>query len=741
MTLHLRPHGYTHCETVALPRVVPSDEEGTFFSAVRDVFVATRRSDSGSLGRAPPLVAGAAVSVRVLASRDEHGTVRVVVSAPACVLNCTSETLALRAERSASDESSLVVDANGLMGDDDEDDDATKASFGDAASFLFGRSAPVPATPGEGDALIPPSTRELARSAATTPATSPWGVAKGSSAAKTTGGLEREGDGPSSPGVSMTPADGGSTPVRAPVSDEGRSEATSVVGSTSLHALSPLRDPPDVSVGLSPGGGAESNLPSFASSSPVGAVKRASSGVGGFGVAMYGRSSTWTLASSPPSPPPSAVFRLRASESSLWSAATRLAPGDKPRVVRCPLGAPSGGCVEVLAFLRPPVTATRPASLYGGDARKTSGGAVFGAAVLRPRFTLRRGGSPGFSVANKPAPSVPLFFRHPGSATAASIGVGEETAVTRWGGPLDAPRALRFRPDAPGVWSWTAAVRVDRPGVTLLKSVALSDECLLAGSGAPFPPYETDEEESLSSDDFLVRKKLGFGRGFDEESEFESSGKFSVAESGSVRSSTSSLLSPRRGGAPRRQRPPKLYRVSVAPSASVRGAFAVDVAELAPRDARRAAPVRVENRSSVPIAVRQRDGPTRRFGCVELAEPRGVAHFAWDDPTLPEALVVSVPGGTMSAGDVVAPVGERAAGEGEGALSLAEQSQAATPLAKGAEDADAWSRQTVVRFDDPNKPPALLRVRLRTRADGGRRGAPRSSSSRSAPSPPRRSTP
>ena len=29
-----------------------------------------------------------------------------------------------------------------------------------------------------------------------------------------------------------------------------------------------------------------------------------------------------------------------------------------------------------------------------------------------------------------------------------------------------------------------------------------------------------------------------------------------------------------------------------------------------------------------------------------------------------------------------------------------------------------------MRFDDPNKPPALLRVRLRTRADGGRRGAP-----------------
>ena len=221
----------------------------------------------------------------------------------------------------------------------------------------------------------------------------------------------------------------------------------------------------DASVGLSPGDGTirvrdgspmdPLTVPGVRGSFPTGVLGRdpsmsvaavdAGSTNWSPGVAMYGRSphneSRSELVVSQ-------FVRFRSPDATHWSATTRLNPGDRPVVVRCPAALSPAACYEYLVSLRNPFT---------------NAGSVGGTVSVRPRFVVR-----GNPLGSTDA----IWFRQPESAHAGRLLAGRDESVTLWGDAMG-PRSLRFRPDG-GAWSWSAPVPVDRPGVIYVKTACLT---------------------------------------------------------------------------------------------------------------------------------------------------------------------------------------------------------------------------------------------------------------------------
>ena len=374
----------------------------------------------------------------------------------------------------------------------------------------------------------------------------------------------------------------------------------------------------DASVGLSPGDGTirvrdgspmdPLTVPGVRGSFPTGVLGRdpsmsvaavdAGSTNWSPGVAMYGRSphneSRSELVMSQ-------FVRFRSPDATHWSATTRLNPGDRPVVVRCPAALSPAACYEYLVSLRNPLT---------------NAGSVGGTVSVGPRFVVR-----GNPLGSNDA----IWFRQPESAHAGRLLAGRDESVTLWGDAMG-PRSLRFRPDG-GAWSWSAPVPVDRPGVVYVKTTCLTRD-----------PAEIAR---------LKMSKMSSG----------------LTTPGEGRASVSRRLgfhSPPLPGTPRRSnvspRPStyagpgsssgvlcRVFCVAVAQSRSVKGGWETEVSELGPGEIDAVAPVKFENRSGTTVSFRQADAPRTSAGD-DVVEPGQVAAYAWDDPFGSKKLVVSIPG-------------------------------------------------------------------------------------------------
>jgi hypothetical protein len=455
ITVHARPRGFTHCESVAVPpSATASPSAAPFaFEAFREVFAV--RDEDDAFPNAPAF-SNAPVSVRVSVAVDGRGARRVAVSAPARALNATETPLFILAEPDAPpDPESLAL---GL---------ALDTRRGPA--FLSAGEAPARsvASPGEGDCLVPPA--RVAKKSGDAPAS-----------ARGVGALLRAESGVRSPVPARTRSleishvdysPEGRTRANLLLADGARpsasSPATAVFRQSSDRAVSPLKPPLDVSVASPTSASAPlRRTESKASARPTDAKVP--------GVAMFGRSDAWHLASSGANGPISALVRMRAADSSWWSSSARLAAGDAPRVVKLPVASRRATnkkrwtqCDEYVA------------SLVLSDVVGDAAAPPLATVSVTPRFTVR-------SRVNDHA----LFFRQPGSEATKTVPPFGEAVASRWS---DAKRAssasvmsrdLAFRPALPGIWSWSAPVAIDRPGVTHVTVSDLhADEGRAAKSG------------------------------------------------------------------------------------------------------------------------------------------------------------------------------------------------------------------------------------------------------------------
>ena len=444
ITVRARPRGFTHCESVAVP---PSATASFFpsaapfaFEAFRDVFAV--RDEDDAFPNAPAF-SNAPVSVRVSVAVDDRGARRVAVSAPARALNATETPLFILAEPDAPpDPESLAL---GL---------ALDARRGPA--FLSAGEAPARpvASPGEGDCLVPPARVISAKESGDAPAS-----------ARGVGALLRAESGARSPVPARTRSleishvdysPEGRTRANLLLADGARplasSPATAVFRQSSDRAVSPLKPPLDVSVASPP---TSASAPLRRTESKASA--RRTDGCRVPGVAMFGRSDAWHLASSGANGPVSALVRVRAADSSWWSSSARLAAGDAPRVLKLP--------VASRRVTNKKQTWTRcdeyVASLVLSDVVGDAAAPPLATVSVTPRFTVR-------SRVNDHA----LFFRQPGSEATKTVPPFGEAVASRWSDAKQksassaSSRDLAFRPALPGIWSWSAPVAIDRLGVT-----------------------------------------------------------------------------------------------------------------------------------------------------------------------------------------------------------------------------------------------------------------------------------
>ena len=444
ITVHARPHGFTHCESVAVPATSGAPGE-LAFEAFREVFAVTHTfgDPKGKMG----LPKVSPVSVRVRVTVDPYGARRVTVSAPAAVLNETETPLVILALLDP------VADPVEL--------ESTLARLGMGAH----EEAPERlAVAGEGDCFVPPASFANQTNTDVTGATrSP--VSKRGAPSREISNPDFSPEGMSR--LRFPEADGASptTPSSPPTAD---------VKPSSHRAVSPLIPSVDVSVASPPKtealGSRSSQSQSSQSTSPA-PEKPAP------GVAMFGRSES----AANNRDPAFTLVRIRAASSNWWSSAARLTVGDAPCVLRLPAGSevqnPTNPknrkhnkwtvCDEYLCGLKPVEFA---AGCVG----------TRGTIIVKPRFTVR---SQNLADA--------LFVRQPGCESTKTVPPGGEVAVTRWSnaentacgshptrvGNRDSDRLLVFRPACQGVWSWSSPVAVDSVGVTHV--------CVSARSSSP----------------------------------------------------------------------------------------------------------------------------------------------------------------------------------------------------------------------------------------------------------------
>ena len=214
VTLHMRPLGYTHCESIpvpAMPRRRASQSQGqgqgqgqgggyatgsyssaaggqeALWTAHRDVF-AVGATAANTRGRHPVLhpprgggrdardaassrlAAAAPVSVRVEVAADEHGTRRVWVSCPVRVVNAARDRLVLQTLEQPPPPDASSADSSEFDASADVAAFGLHRSGGIALHGLYGSAstpAAAAAAPGEGDCWLPP---------AASPAPPPWAV-------------------------------------------------------------------------------------------------------------------------------------------------------------------------------------------------------------------------------------------------------------------------------------------------------------------------------------------------------------------------------------------------------------------------------------------------------------------------------------------------------------------------------------------------------------------------------------
>jgi len=355
------------------------------------------------------------------------------------------------------------------------------------------------------------------------------------------------------------------------------------------------------------------------------------------------------------------LVRARSPAANTWSSVVALNPGDA-RVVRCPAGGGGGGgggsgkpsadggaCYEYVVSLRDP---------HSGS----------GTIVVHPRVVIRAS-----ALCGELPHDVPLLFREHGGDDCASLRPGEETPVTRWRASGGA-RAVCFRPNDGGVWSWSSPAVVDVVGVTYVKVRSLTRA----------PPARDDVGGGGGGG---AAKKLGFDESFDDD------------DDDGVRASSSAARF-HRTNAIANAKTTRVFCVAVSSASSARGGFVVDVSELSDAEWRALAPVLVENASNVVVTFRQTGAPRRHDGD-ERAHPRSTTSFLWDDPAKPRSISLSVPGAASP--DICAP-----------ASAMDELDDDAND---GGTSSSRWSAQSVVRYVDPSRPPVLLRVT--TRRDAG----------------------
>ena len=658
VTLHARPHGYTHCESVAVPAlaratrvrvstsgddVVEDPSSPPSFVAYRDVFAV--RLDESRADAKKTLASAAAVSVRVRVTTDEHGTRRVDVSAPRNARNETADPLVLRA---ATAEEEDAADAAALRLEDrlDDDDGAEETRRRDE------RLGPVPAAAGEGDCWLP--ARREGRSGEAPPGLrSPR-----PRHARSTAILNLD----ASPGQTHLRLLESSGARPTPTPSRPESPELDAAAALATHVVDVSDDSASESAGTTSGFGSGASLAETVAETNSDADRNATATAtaNGAGVAMFGRSTLWRPRGDSRA---HASIRLRAPNASTWSAATRLALGEKPKVVRCPAATTrrprSKAIHEYLVSLR--------------DAD---------AVVVQPRFAMRFSHPLGEDDAG-------VWIRQPGAENASLISPGGETRLTRWGAG-DAPRRVRLRPDAGGVWSWSAPAPVDCVGVVLVKSVRLSRDGGAVGGIVRRNPSATEAPSPAP----MARKQLGFGLGLggDDEGGFGGGLGFSASSSTPTTTTTTPARVSRSGS-----RDVRAHRVVVSASATVPGAFVADISELTAREATAAAPVRVENRSGVTVSVRQANARAPRG---ERVPPRATAAFLWDDPEATKALTLAAPDSSTRDVPILANV----------PLDWSEEDDEATDARSRSVE---WSRLAVVRFDDPDSPPTMIRARVR----------------------------
>ena len=684
--VHVRPAGYTAVRPAVAVPVMPrtkrfgDEAEGAIWSARRKVFFA----DDGTPGR---LARRVPVSLKIEATVDEHGARRVRISCPTSAVNRSTDPLILQQVRPPRPNTFGKGDA---------------ASLGLAGSDLRGwakrrrdRESRVK-TPGEGDCWLPAATEVVTLADASggevvrprTPrrshgpgVPSSFGVVAMSSPRRLTEsqaahGVAHISSRSHSPPLSVhdvamsASTDGFSTDVSMSASASETSLARdsgtrkyntddegALLGHRSPRQLEAVRAIDALSVGMSPGDGQIR----VHDGSPMDAVPRRGSFPTLFrdpskidagstnwspGVAMYGGSPHNESQSELVIPQ---FVRFRSPDAAHWSATTRLNPGDRPVVVRCPAALSPAACYEYLVSLRNPLT---------------NAGAVGGTVSVGPRFVVR-----GNPLGSTDA----IWFRQPESAHAGRLLAGRDESVTLWGDAMG-PRSLRFRPDG-GAWSWSAAVPVDRPGVVYVKTACLTrDPAEIArlvskiSSGLTTPGSPS------------VSRRLGFHSpplpGTPRRS------NVSPRPSTYVRSSSSVLC--------------RVFCVAVAQSRSVKGGWETEVSELGPGEIDAVAPVKFENRSGTTVSFRQADAPRTSAGD-DVVEPGQIAAYAWDDPFGLKKLVVSIPGSEYVTTVAVEPdpdIDDLDSDEDED------------------EETGMVTRQIIARFVDEKRPNALLRLRI-----------------------------
>ena len=447
VTLHARPHGYTHCESVAVPalaratraRVSTSGDDDVedpssppSFVAYRDVFAV--RLDEPRADAKKPLASAAAVSVRVRVTTDEHGTRRVDVSAPRNARNETADPLVLRA---ATAEEEDAADAAALRLEDrlDDDDGAEETRRRDE------RLGPVPAAAGEGDCWLP--ARREGRSGEAAPGLrSPR-----PRHARSTAILNLD----ASPGQTHLRLLESSGARPTPTPSRPESPEADAAAALATHVVDVSDDSASESAGTTSGFGSDASLAETVAETIPDADRNATANAtaNGAGVAMFGRSTLWRPRGDSRA---RASIRLRAPDASTWSAATRLALGEKPKVVRCPAATTrrprSKACHEYLVSLR--------------DAD---------AVVVQPRFAMRFSHPLGEDDAG-------VWIRQPGAENASLISPGGRRASR---GGARATRRDAFDFDR----TRGACGRGPRPRPSIASASSSSNPCVSPATEAP----------------------------------------------------------------------------------------------------------------------------------------------------------------------------------------------------------------------------------------------------------------
>ena len=432
ITIHAMPHGFTHCESITVPTTHGAPPLA--FEAFREVFSVT----CGDTELVNALVSVSSVCVRVRVTVDDCGARRVVVSAPASVVNETHTPLVILAEQDPSPEDPVELES-------------TLARLGMGARDL---EAPERvASAGEGDCIVPAAasfpTETNALNGTPVDVQSVASPVPKRTRSREISNVDFSPEGRTR--ARLLEADGShrATPSR---------PMTAVFRQSSDRAVSPLKPPVDVSV-ASP-----SKAPSLKSlvetqSWEERSHRSTNDNTVVPGVAMFGKSELWR-AHRDEGDPVFTVVRVRAADSPWWSSTARLVVGDAPKVLKLPVETkssrklkPSQGslkqkwtqCEEYLCSL------TLPNAVDSAHDRR-------GTITVRSRFVLK-----------SRVQGYALFVRQPGCDATNTVPPGGSTVVSRWtqkSGSSSEQRRLVLRPAVPGIWSWSDPVDVDRVGVT-----------------------------------------------------------------------------------------------------------------------------------------------------------------------------------------------------------------------------------------------------------------------------------